>query len=99
MNTPWSIAVGGDFVYDGTTGKKPFGTDLVNRYMDQVIKAGQHDDEVVIRLNETLALLRSPQSLMAPAFALRVLRAARRMGSATSDTAKPAPSTTIATHP
>ena len=78
VSTPWSIAVGGDFVYDGTTGKKPFGTDLINRYMDRVVRAGQHDDEVVIRLNETLALLRSPQTLMAPTFVVRVLRAARR---------------------
>ena len=78
VNTPWSIAVGGDFVYEDTSGKKPFGTDLVNRYMDRVVKAGQHDDHVVIRLNETLTLLRSPQRLMAPTFVLRVLRAARR---------------------
>jgi 2-polyprenyl-6-methoxyphenol hydroxylase-like FAD-dependent oxidoreductase len=78
VDTPWSIAVGGDFVYQGTSGKKPLGTDLVNRYMERVVKAGQHDDEVVIRLNETLALLRSPRTLMAPAFVLRVLRAARR---------------------
>lgn len=33
---PWSIAVGGDFVYDGTTGKKPPGTDLINRYMSRI---------------------------------------------------------------
>jgi 2-polyprenyl-6-methoxyphenol hydroxylase-like FAD-dependent oxidoreductase len=79
VNTPWSIAVGGDFAYAGTKGNKPFGTDLVNRYIDRVVKAGQHDDDVVIRLNETLALLRSPQTLMAPTFVLRVLRAARRV--------------------
>ena len=78
VNTPWSIAVGGDFVYEGTTGTKPFGNDLVNRWLDRVVKAGQHDDQVVIRLNETLTLLRSPQTLMAPTFVLRVLRAARR---------------------
>lgn len=42
--TPWSIAVGGDFVYDGTTGPKPAGTDLLNRYMDRVTIAAQHDD-------------------------------------------------------
>jgi 2-polyprenyl-6-methoxyphenol hydroxylase-like FAD-dependent oxidoreductase len=78
VNTPWSIAVGGDFAYPDTKGKKPFATDLVNRYMDRVIKAGQHDDEVVIRINETLALVRNPQTLMAPTFMLRVLRAARR---------------------
>jgi 2-polyprenyl-6-methoxyphenol hydroxylase-like FAD-dependent oxidoreductase len=84
VKVPWSIAVGGDFVYEGTAGKKPFGTDLLNRYMDQVVKAGQHDDQVVIRLNEVVALLRSPQTLMAPAFMLRVLCAARRAKAATS---------------
>ena len=36
VSTPWSIAVGGDFAYAGTTGKKPFGTDLLNHYMDRV---------------------------------------------------------------
>jgi nicotinamide mononucleotide (NMN) deamidase PncC len=46
--TPWSIAVGGDFVYDGTTGKKPAGTDLVNGYMERVSIVAQHDDAVVI---------------------------------------------------
>jgi len=79
VNAPWSIAVGGDFAYERTTGKKPLGTDLLNWYIDQVVKAGQqHDGEVVIRLNETLALLRGPQTIMAPAFVLRVLRAARQ---------------------
>jgi 2-polyprenyl-6-methoxyphenol hydroxylase-like FAD-dependent oxidoreductase len=77
VKTPWSIAVGGDFAYQGTRGKKPFATDLTNRYLERVIKAGQHDDDVVIRLNETLALLRRPETLMAPTFMLRVLRAAR----------------------
>ena len=77
VDTPWSIAVGGDFAYAGTTGKKPFGTDLLNHYMDRVIKAGQCDDDVVIRLNEVIALVRSPQSLMSPVFVLRVLREAR----------------------
>lgn len=77
VSNPWSIAVGGDFAYDGTAGSKPFGTDLLNRYMDRVTKAGQCDDDVVIRVNEVISLLRGPQSLMSPAFALRVLRKAR----------------------
>ena len=65
-------------MYEGTTGKKPPGTDLLNRYMDRVTIAGQHDDAVVIRVNEVIALLRSPATLLTPAFALRALRAARR---------------------
>jgi 2-polyprenyl-6-methoxyphenol hydroxylase-like FAD-dependent oxidoreductase len=78
VNAPWSIAVGGDFAYDGTTGRKPFGTDFLNRYLDRVIDAGQRDDTVVVRLNEVVALVRSPHWLLAPALVVRVLRAARR---------------------
>jgi 2-polyprenyl-6-methoxyphenol hydroxylase-like FAD-dependent oxidoreductase len=76
--TPWSIAVGGDFAYPGTTGKKPTGTDLVNRYMNRVTVAAQHDDAVALRLNEVISLVRRPESLMAPRFVAKVLRAARR---------------------
>ncbi len=85
-----------DLASPTSRGKKPVGTDLVNRYMDKVINAGQHDDEVVIRLNETLALLRSPLTLMTPTFANRVLHAARR-GTAASDIREATPTTTKAT--
>jgi 2-polyprenyl-6-methoxyphenol hydroxylase-like FAD-dependent oxidoreductase len=78
VKIPWSIAVGGDFAYPDTKGKKPFGTDTLNRYMDRVIQAGQHDDHVVIRFNEVVALVRSPQALLTPSFVLRVLAKARR---------------------
>lgn len=78
VSVPWSIAVGGDYAYEGTTGEKPFGTDTLNRYMDRVTVAAQHDDAVAIRVNEVIALVRPPASLLAPAFAVRALRAARR---------------------
>ena len=75
---PWSIAVGGDFAYPGTVGKKPLGTDLLNRYTARVILAGQRDDAVVVRFNEVISLVRAPESLLSPPFMLRVLAAARR---------------------
>ena len=96
---PWSIAVGGDFVYEGTTGRKPPGTDLLNRYMDRANVAAQHDDAVVLRLNEVIALVRRPETLMTPAFFFRVMRASRRgpvpaaASAATPPPAAPAPST------
>ena len=76
---PWSIAVGGDFVYPGTVGKKPIGTDLLNRYTAQVTLAGQRDDAVVVRFNEVVSLVRPPESLMSPLFMVRVLAGARRV--------------------
>lgn len=75
---PWSIAVGGDFAYPATTGKKPTGTDLLNRYMERISLAAQHDDLVALRFNEVAALVRRPESLLAPRFFLRVRAAARR---------------------
>jgi 2-polyprenyl-6-methoxyphenol hydroxylase-like FAD-dependent oxidoreductase len=74
---PWSIAVGGDFAYPDTQGRKPVGTDVLNRYAARVTVAAQQDDEVALRVNEVLALVRRPEFLLAPGFVLRVLRRAR----------------------
>ena len=98
VNIPWSMAVGGDFAYPDTKGKKPFGTDILNRYMDRVIQAGQVDDDVVIRFNEVVSLVRSPQALLAPSFVLRVLAQARRADRARRDrhaAASSEPATTL----
>jgi hypothetical protein len=72
------VAVGGDFAYAATTGPKPFGTDLLNRYIRRVTVAAQHDDRVAIRLNEVVAMVRRPESLLTPMFALRALRTSLR---------------------
>jgi hypothetical protein len=90
VDVPWSIAVGGDFAYPDTKGPKPFGTDVLNRYMDRVVHAGQVDDDVVIRCNEVVALVRSPRALLAPSFVLRVLARARRADRARRDRHPPA---------
>jgi 2-polyprenyl-6-methoxyphenol hydroxylase-like FAD-dependent oxidoreductase len=85
VNTAWSTAVGSDFAYPDTTGPKPPGTELLNRYMDKVLVAAQRDDAVSLRFNEVVAMVRKPESLMAPRFALRVLRAARRKSQPVAD--------------
>lgn len=77
VNVAWSTAVGSDFAYAETTGPKPPGTDLINRYMDKATVAAQHDDTVALRFNEVVAMIRRPGSLLRPSFALRVFRAAR----------------------
>jgi 2-polyprenyl-6-methoxyphenol hydroxylase-like FAD-dependent oxidoreductase len=85
VSTAWSIAVGGDFVYSGTAGHKPPGTDLLNRYMERVTIAAQHDDAVALRMNEVLVMVRPPAALTSPAFLVRVLRKAR-LGPASAPT-------------
>jgi 2-polyprenyl-6-methoxyphenol hydroxylase-like FAD-dependent oxidoreductase len=88
VSVPWATAVGGDFAYEGTTGAKPFATGLLNRYVDRAVLASQRDDRLVIRMNEVMAMVRSPQALMTPAMVLRVLGSGRR--SAVRATAPPA---------
>jgi hypothetical protein len=78
VGVPWSIAVIGDFAYDGTTGPKPRGTDLMNRYLVKVRIAAQHDPVVTIRMIEVFSLVRPPGAMLRPGFVLRVLRGSRR---------------------
>lgn len=85
VNVAWSTAVGSDFAYPETTGPKPAGTDLVNRYMDRVLIAAHHDDAVSLRFNEVVAMVRRPESLFTPRFLLRVLRGGRRRARATRE--------------
>jgi 2-polyprenyl-6-methoxyphenol hydroxylase-like FAD-dependent oxidoreductase len=80
---PWQIAAGADFMMPETTGPKPPGTDLVNRYLARVFLAAQVDPAVATALAHVQNLVAPPPSLMKPAMLLRVMRAARH--------AKPAP--------
>jgi 2-polyprenyl-6-methoxyphenol hydroxylase-like FAD-dependent oxidoreductase len=85
---PWQIAAGADFMMPETTGPKPPGTDLVNRYLKRVFVAAQVDPEVASAVARVQNLLAPPPSLMKPAVMLRVARAARRAG-ASSTRARP----------
>jgi hypothetical protein len=85
---PWQIAAGADFMMPETTGPKPPGTDLVNRYLKRVLVAAQVDSDVASAVARVQNLLAPPPSLMKPAIMLRVARAARRAG-ASSTRARP----------
>ena len=74
---PWSIAVGGDFAYPGTTGRQAVRHRSVQPLHRPVLIAGQRDDAVAIRFNEVVSMVRRPDSLLAPRFAHRVLRASK----------------------
>lgn len=78
VDNPWTIAVGADFVHPATTGPKPPGTDLINRYIRKVILATHTSPRVAAQMMHVQNLLAPPQSLMSPAIMVRALRAARR---------------------
>jgi 2-polyprenyl-6-methoxyphenol hydroxylase-like FAD-dependent oxidoreductase len=80
---PWRIAAGADFNLPETTGAKPFGTDVLNRYVARVVRACQTSPAVAEQMVLVQNLLSPAMSLMRPDVMLRVLAATRRR-SATS---------------
>lgn len=78
VDNPWQIAAGGDFAHPATTGAKPPGTDLVNRYVHRVQQATHVSPKALERMLDVQSLVRPPTVLMRPIFAARVLAASRR---------------------
>lgn len=84
VDVPWSIAVGGDFEFPQTTGPKPRGTDLLNRYMSRLIRKAHTDSELRGALYRVFSLEHPPQTLFRPGVVWRVLKPTRQgIGSAT----------------
>src|SRR5205814_5713683 len=75
---PWAIAAGGDFAYPETTGPKPPGTDIINRYVSKVAIGAQYDAKLATALWNVQGLLAPPPALLKPTLVLRALRIARR---------------------
>lgn len=74
VDSPWSIAVGGDFDFPETTGSKPPGTDLVNWYLDRLIRRSHTDGQLREALVEVFMLEQPPSSLFRPGIVWRVFR-------------------------
>ena len=74
VHEAWRTAVGNDFLFEQTTGPKPFATDLLNRYAARLV-ARAHDDGVLTEaLLRVFRLERSATSLLQPRILWRVLR-------------------------
>ncbi|MEV1143298.1 hypothetical protein [Micromonospora sp. NPDC049799] len=78
VDTPWKMATGGDFMYPETTGPKPAGTDLLNRYVRQVMLACHVSPRVHRTMIEVQHMLAPPAALLHPAMLVRTLWSARR---------------------
>jgi 2-polyprenyl-6-methoxyphenol hydroxylase-like FAD-dependent oxidoreductase len=74
VDEAWKLAVGNDFIFEETTGDKPFGTDVFNRYVTRLLRRA-HDDGVLTReFFRVFRLEQSVTSLLHPALVWRVLR-------------------------
>jgi 2-polyprenyl-6-methoxyphenol hydroxylase-like FAD-dependent oxidoreductase len=74
VDTPWTMAAGGDFAFSGVTGRRPAGTSLVNWYLDHVHDAASTNQEVCRAFFRVANLLEPPSSLFKPSIVARVIR-------------------------
>ena len=84
LDVVWQLVVGGDFAFQQTTGPRPTGAALVNRYMNRLVRQA-HDDAVVSEALARVTRLETPPTeLFRPRIAWRVLRPSGRFGSVRS---------------
>ena len=74
VDIPWQLAVGEDFRYPETEGKKPPFTDLLNAYIAKVHKATHRDTVVYGQFLRVVNLMAPPLSLMSPGIFWRVMK-------------------------
>lgn len=73
VEIPWQSAVGEDFRYPETEGKKPAGIDLLNVYVTKVHQATHYDTTVYMAFLKVMNLMAMPTSLFHPKLLWRVL--------------------------
>lgn len=71
----WQLATGEDFRFAETTGKRPPGINLINKYVAKVHKASLNDEVVGKAFLYVMGLLKPPTSLFHPRIFWRVMRA------------------------
>jgi 2-polyprenyl-6-methoxyphenol hydroxylase-like FAD-dependent oxidoreductase len=70
----WAVSVGADFAFLQTTGPKPRGTDLFNRYVDRLLRQAQTDGVLRNAFFRVFRLEAPPTSLLRPGIVWRVFR-------------------------
>ncbi|MFB6093200.1 MAG: FAD-dependent oxidoreductase [Haloquadratum sp.] len=75
IDDAWQIAVGADFEFPETTGPKPRGADLFNRYLSAVVRTSHTDGHVAEAFTRVLRLEVPPTRLLRPDVVRRVVAA------------------------
>lgn len=71
----WLMATGEDFRFPETTGNRPFGINLVNKYIERIHLASITDEVVCAAFLKVMGLLKPPASLFYPGILWRVVTA------------------------
>jgi 2-polyprenyl-6-methoxyphenol hydroxylase-like FAD-dependent oxidoreductase len=74
VDIPWRTAVGEDFRFPETKGRKAPGTDLLNAYMARVHRATHKDTVIGVAFLKVLNMTETPASLLSPRILWRVAR-------------------------
>jgi 2-polyprenyl-6-methoxyphenol hydroxylase-like FAD-dependent oxidoreductase len=74
IDIPWQTAVGEDFRYPETEGRKPLGTALINAYVTRVNQATHRDPVVGAAFLKVMNMMAPPVSLFHPLMMWRVLK-------------------------
>ena len=77
VDVAWTMAVGADFGFSQTTGPKPRGAELFNRYVSRLTRKAHTDGELRHAFYRVLAMERPPSSLLRPGLVWRVLAPGR----------------------
>ena len=78
VDIPWDISVGADLRFPDVEGQRTAKVRLVNRYLERVHMAAEHDPRVGRAFLRVVNMVDRPERLMTPRTALRVLRGSRR---------------------
>jgi 2-polyprenyl-6-methoxyphenol hydroxylase-like FAD-dependent oxidoreductase len=73
LSTPWQFAAGGDFAYPETTGARPAGIGLLNRYAARIQRAAQTDAVVRETFFSVQHLITTPATLFRPSIMVKAL--------------------------
>ena len=74
IRTPWQFAVGADFLYPETTGPRPRGIGLLNRYSSRLQRTAQTDPRLRRTFTSVQQLVAPPRALFTPAVIAKVIR-------------------------
>jgi 2-polyprenyl-6-methoxyphenol hydroxylase-like FAD-dependent oxidoreductase len=74
VDDAWRLAAGADFRYPGTTGPKPRGTDLLNRYLARLTRKAHTDGALAESFMRVVAMESRPTALVHPRVVWRVLK-------------------------
>lgn len=72
VDAPWTMVAGGDFAFPETHGRKPRGTDMVNRYGRRVSPAARSSPAVARAFASVVHLTNPPTHLFRPSIVARV---------------------------